>query len=64
MAVDMWRTRAANMNTPLEFGTLATGEQRILTVKGELDMAVCAPFEHALLDAIATTRPVGELVVT
>lgn len=52
------------MNTPpFGVGTSVVGEQRILTITGELDLAVCAPFEQALLAALAATRPGGELLV-
>ena len=51
------------VNTPLAFGTSVAGDQRILTVEGELDMSVSAVFERALLKAVAATAPGSELLV-
>lgn len=50
------------MDFPLEFRTSVAGGRRILTVKGEFDLAVSAAFEQKLLAAVAATRPSGELV--
>lgn len=50
------------MHTSLELSTCVSGGRRILTVKGELDMAVSELFERGLLAAVAQTPPGGELV--
>lgn len=52
----------AKLNS-VAFGTSVTGDQRTLTVEGELDMAVSTVFEQMLLDAVAATRPGVELAV-
>lgn len=44
-------------------GTSQFGGQRILTITGELDLAVTARFEQALRSALATTRSGNKLVV-
>ncbi|HZU58440.1 MAG TPA: STAS domain-containing protein [Actinocrinis sp.] len=51
------------MNSGLVIGTSAAGDQRTLTVKGELDMAVSTVFEQTLLEAVAATQPGAELAV-
>ncbi len=59
----MWRTRAAPMDSPASFGTSMVGDERVVTVTGELDLTNCSTFEKALLTAVAATRRGCELVV-
>lgn len=51
------------MTTPFAFGASVTGDQRTLTVTGELDMAVSRRFEQVLVATVAATPPGGELTV-
>ena len=55
---------AAELNTSsFRIATSHTGGQRILTVTGELDLAVSAQFEQALRGALAALRSGDKLVV-